>query len=256
MIKLNFNKDRFGEFVSRIKDLNNIDDNIRFKITPEYIYMYSTLGTNIMLGFKNHLLRTDDFFDDFNIGDGTEIDMILSNCSKLVKNLEFIQTSDKITMSFKEEIESENIYTTRMIEIKGGKLKIKWHTSELYLLRDISKAFLDQGLNLDNKDWSFTLTNDQFEDIVKLSRINSNNIITFEVNNGTIKAFEQGAWELELNEIEKRSASFTFNKRFFRCIDMTGDEMTFHLFESFILIKNEVTNLMLSYEQDFSDDDL
>jgi hypothetical protein len=40
------------------------------------------------------------------------------------------------------------------------------------------------------------------------------------------------------------------------CINDSLSTIEFSMFETFILIKDEQSNLMLSYEQDFSDDDV
>lgn len=256
MIKIDFKRENFGVFINKIKDLNKIKDSIRFKITNEYIFMYSTLGDNVMLAFKNHLLKTSDFLDlkkplDF------EIDFILSNCSKLVKNLDFIQNSDKITLSFREEeSEDTNVMTTRGIIIKGSDLKITWVTSELYEIRNIPKDFLDSGLDLSNRNWYIEIPVEKFEKIEKLSNINSDKIINFDVIGGQVNVYETSAWSMDLGEIEKQNTNFIFNKRFFKCINEYSSVVTFHLFDSFILIKNNDSNLMLSYEQDFTEDDI
>ena len=59
----------------------------------------------------------------------------------------------------------------------------------------------------------------------------------------------------EIDEIEDRNANFILNKKFLSCIN-ERDEITFHIFESFMLIKDEDSNLMLSFEQDWSEDDV
>lgn len=256
MIKIDFKRENFQTFIDKIADLNKIKDSIRFKITNEYIFMYSTLGDNIMLAFKNHLLKTSDFFDLKKPLD-SEIDFILSNCSKLVKNLEFIRNSDKITLSFKEEqSEDPGVLTTRGIIIKGSDLKITWVTSELYEIRNIPKDFLDSGLDLSNRNWSIEIPIEKFEKIIKLSNINSDKIINFDVIDSKVTVYETSAWSMNLGDIDKQNANFIFNKRFFKCINEYSSVVTFHLFDSFILIKGKSSNLMLSYEQDFNEDDI
>jgi hypothetical protein len=44
------------------------------------------------------------------------------------------------------------------------------------------------------------------------------------------------------------------NKKFLKSIDDSKD-VDFSIFENFMLVKDENTNLMLSYEQDFSEED-
>ena len=75
------------------------------------------------------------------------------------------------------------------------------------------------------------------------------------MSKGIVKITETSAWELEIDEIEDRNANFILNKKFLSCIN-ERDEITFHIFESFMLIKDEDSNLMLSFEQDWSEDDV
>jgi hypothetical protein len=44
------------------------------------------------------------------------------------------------------------------------------------------------------------------------------------------------------------------NKKFLSCINDSADKIEFNIFENFMLVKDENSNLMLSFEQDFSDD--
>jgi hypothetical protein len=123
-------------------------------------------------------------------------------------------------------------------------------------MKDINKTVLGQRLNLKNRKWSFKLEKQDFLDVKKLSSINSDKIININVNSGKVVLSETSAWELEVGEIENRNANLIFNKRFLNCINDSFEQIEFSMFETFILIKDENSNLMLSYEQDFSDDDV
>jgi hypothetical protein len=144
----------------------------------------------------------------------------------------------------------------RSIQVVGGKLKVNWLAGERYEMRDINKDVLKQRLDIKNRKWCFKLSTQEFSDVKKLSSINSDKIININVNSGKVVLSETAAWELEIDEIEERNANLIFNKRFLNCIDADREFIEFSMFETFILIKDEQTNLMLSYEQDFSDDDV
>jgi len=123
-------------------------------------------------------------------------------------------------------------------------------------MRDINKDILKKRLDIKNRKWYFQLTKEQFKDIKQLSSINSDNIIHFDVNQGKVVVSEDSAWELEIDEIEKMSENFIFNKRFLTCIPMDKEHIEFSMFDSFILVKDNNSTLMLSYEQNFNDDDI
>jgi hypothetical protein len=256
-IKFKINKDNFSTFLDKLNDISNIDDTVKLKIDNDHILMYSTLGGNVMLAFKNYLLKREDFF----IADqelDSSYDIIIANCKKFSKNLDFLKSSDKITIeiTYKESPDDDNMMLARTIQVVGGKLKVNWLAGEKYEMRDIDKGILKQRLDIKNRKWYFILTKEQFTDIKKLSSINSDKIINFSVDGGKVVVSETAAWELEIDEIEKRSANFIFNKRFLSCINSEKEMIEFSMFDTFILIKDEDTNLMLSYEQDFSDDDI
>lgn len=255
-LKLKFKSENFQDFLNKLKDLTTIGDDIKIKIDKEHILIYSTLGKSVMLAFKNYLLKTDQYFD-LKSDIESSIDIIISNSTKLVKNLEFLKDNKNITLNISyQDSDEEECLVARSIQITAGKLKVNWLAGEKYQIREITKQILEQRLDLKNRNWSFILDNQQFNNIKKLSNINSENIITITVEDGKVLCSEKAAWELEVGEIEKKSASFIFNKRFFKCIDDKKETVEFNLFDSFILIKDNDSNLMLSYEQDFSEEDV
>jgi hypothetical protein len=255
-IKFTVISDKFEDFINKLSDLTTIDDTIKLKIDNDNILMYSMLGGNVMLAFKNYLIDKSDYLKS----DELEFtyDVIIANSKKFVKNLGFIKSSDKITIELncKESPEDETIMNTRSIQVVGGKLKVNWLAGERYEMKDINKTVLSQRLDTKNRKWSFKLENQDFLDVKKLSSINSDKIINISVQSGKVVLSETSAWELEIGEIEDRNANLIFNKRFLNCINDILNSIEFSMFETFILIKDENSNLMLSYEQDFSDDDV
>jgi hypothetical protein len=255
-IKFTVISDKFEDFINKLSDLTTIDDTIKLKIDNDNILMYSMLGGNVMLAFKNYLIDKSDYLKS----DELEFtyDVIIANSKKFVKNLGFIKSSDKITIELncKESPEDETIMNTRSIQVVGGKLKVNWLAGERYEMKDINKTVLSQRLDTKNRKWSFKLENQDFLDVKKLSSINSDKIINISVQSGKVVLSETSAWELEIGEIEDRNANLIFNKRFLNCINDSLNSIEFSMFETFILIKDENSNLMLSYEQDFSDDDV
>ncbi len=256
-IKFQINKTNFSSFIEKLDDLCKIDENIKLKIDNDNILVYSMLGGNVMLAFKNYLLKTSDYFisqDDLDFS----IDLIISNCKKFVKNLNFIKDSEKVTMelTYKPSQDDDSIMVARSIQVVGGKLKVNWLAGENYEMRDINKSILKQRLDIKNRKWSFSISNQDFSDIKKLSSINSNKIININVTSGKVILSETAAWEMEITQIEDRSANLILNKRFLSCINDTKEHVELSMFDSFILVKDEETNLMLSYEQDFSDEEV
>jgi hypothetical protein len=253
-IKFQINPDKMSDFISKLDDLSKIEDTIKLKIDGDNILMYSILGGNVMLAFKNYLLKTSDYFkgDDFEF----TLDAIIANSKKFVKNLNFLTESPKVTIEFtyKESQDDDSIMNARSIQVVGGKLKVNWLAGEHYELRDINKDTLKTNLNIQKRKWFFNISHNDFSDVKKLSNINSDRIINITIDSGKVLLSEKAAWELECDSIEDdRNASLILNKKFLGCIKDDKD-IQFSIFDNFMLIQDENSNLMLSFEQDFSDD--
>lgn len=254
--KIKIKKERFSEFVDKLVDLTGISDTIKLKIDSENIMMYSTLGGAVMLAFKNYLLKTDEFFDWNEEGD-QKIDAIIVNAKKFVKNLNFLRDSEKLTIDIthKPSPDDDTLNIARSIQINGGRLKVNWIAGENFEIRDIDKTIITERLNLSYRKWNFIINKADFVDIKKLSSINDSKLLNITVNNGKVVISEQAAWELQVaNTEESRNSNMILNKKFLKCID-DSKNVDFSIFENFMLIKDENTNLMLSYEQDFNDED-
>jgi len=254
--KFRIKSEKFPEFISKLEDLTKISDGIKLKIDNDNIMMYSILGKATVLAFKNYNIPTKDLFEmkeDLEYG----IDVIILSAKKFVKNLNFLKDNEKVTIEIthKESQEDEDIMDARALQIVGGKLKVNWIGGEHYEIKDMNKSKLDQGLNLKNSRWSFNITKSDFTDIKKLSSINGERILQIGVNAGKVVISESAAWEMEIDTIDAdRSSSLILNKKFLGCVN-DSDDVRFHIFDNFMLVKHEDSNLMLSFEQDFSDED-
>lgn len=254
--KLKIKPEMFSDFISKLSDLTDISDTIKLKIDNDNIMMYSTLGGGVLLAFKNYLIDTKEYFEWSDDLEYT-IDVIILSAKKFVKNLNFLKESDKVMINIDHKVsqDDDDVMVARSIQVTGGKLKVNWIAGEHYEVRDINKTILNDRLNLKHRKWNFVIEKQDFSDIKKLSSINGDKLLHINVTNGKVVISENAAWELEIfNTGDDRNSTMILNKRFLKCIDDSKD-VDFSIFESFMLIKDETTNLMLSYEQDFSDDE-
>ena len=95
--------------------------------------------------------------------------------------------------------------------------------------------------------------------IVKLITIEGKEM-QFEIKGGVVEGkvllSERAAWEMEIGSIEStRSANLILNKKFLSCINDSVESIEFSIFDTFMLVKDDYSNLMLSFEQDFEDED-
>ena len=246
---------RFAEFISKLEDLTKISDTIKIKIEKENTMMYSILGKATVLAFKSYNMPTRELFESQDELE-YDIDMVILNAKKFVKNLAFLKESEKTTIEIahKESQDSDDVMVARSIQIAGGKLKVNWIGGEHYEIKDLNRKQLDQGLSLKNSRWSFAISKQDFSDIKKLSSINGGKILNISVVAGKVVISETAAWELEIDNIDDRNSTLMLNKKFLSCVN-DDDEVRFNIFDNFMLVKHEDSNLMLSFEQDFSEED-
>lgn len=252
-LKLKLNTENFPDFIEKLNIVASIDDTVKIKIDNKNILMYAMLGSgNAILAFKNFILKTSDYFDTSDMD--YEIDMIIPFAKKFVKNLAFIKDMEKATFEivFKEV---DGVYNVRGVQIVSGKFKVSWLGGEANTIRDITREQLSQLLNIDNKKWSFALTNSDFLDIKKLSSINGQKIIDMVIDKGLVTWSQKSAWELEVDQIDSTmNSSLILNTRFLTCINDKMPNIEFSIFDNFMLVRDDNSDLMLSFEQDFSDD--
>ena len=115
---------------------------------------------------------------------------------------------------------------------------------------------LESRTDISNSSWKFQVLNQDFTDVKKLSAIDSEEkILTINIEKGKVVAGELTKWELTLGETDKEiNSKIVFNKKYLSNINQDLDIIDFYMFETFILIKDENSNLLLSFEQSFDDD--
>jgi len=247
--------DKFDDFLSKLEELAKLSDTIKIKIDSENLFIYSIVGETAILAFKNYILNTDDYFKLKSDIQEQTIDIIIPNAKKYIKNLTLLKKTEKILLEV-DYRENDDILQARFVQIKNGKFKIGLQGGENYDIRDITKETLAKRLDLNNKKWSFKISKDDFIDIKKLSTNNSDGkILNINVINNKVIISETSIWELEVDNIEYNDKHLIINKMFISHINDNFQYLEIFVFESFILIVNEISNFMISFEQDFSSDD-
>jgi hypothetical protein len=254
-LSIEIKPDKFNDFLHKLEDLAKISDVIKLKIDSDNILMYSIVGDTILLAFKNYLINTSDYLiikEELK----TTLDIIITNAKKYVKNLSFIKLNDKINLAIDYRENDENIYSTRFLNIKNGKFKIGLQGGEDSEIRDIPKDILEKRIDLKNKKWSFKIKSEDFQDIKKLSSINSEGkILNLSIEKGKVILSDHPIWEIQVDEIDSIDRELIFNKSFLSSIDDNLEYIELHIFETFILTKTDISNLMISFEQSFDGHD-
>lgn len=258
--KINFiiNNDNFSDLVSKLQDLTKISDTLKFKIDKDNILVYSLVGEVSILAFKNYKLNTTDFFKYKNEFDYT-IDFIVPGAKKFVKKLTFFdcESQIKLSISLKDSLNDEDIKLARVFTLGDGRLKVSQIGGEPYKVRDINKVQLDSLLSPENSKWSFEINNRDLNDVKKLSTIaTEERIIDITVNKNKVNFSEGTKWNLCIGDTDEiENADITFAKKYLSSINTGDDDIVFSIFESFILFRDNESNLMVSFEQNFEEED-
>ena len=139
------------------------------------------------------------------------------------------------------------------MHIKNDKFKIQIQSGENSEIRDIDKSSLSKRLDINNKKWSFNISNSDFIDIKKLSSINSEGkVIHINLHSNKVFLSEPAVWELEIDSVKYENKHLIFNKTFLSSIN-DDSNIEFNIFDNFILLQNDNSNFMMSFEQDFTE---
>jgi hypothetical protein len=256
-LSLKFVQSRFTDLISKLKDLTGIEDVIKIKFDKDNMILYSVLQNEQQVSaMKTYVVNTNDYLQGFS-GDET-IDFVITSAPKFVKNIQFFNTDKdiKFDLIYKPVPEEDNLMHVRSAQLSNGKLKISVIGGEQYKVRQVTKSFIDTRLNPKNSKWSFKVSNQDFSDIKKLSNINSEDrIINITVQDGKVTFNETSKWELEVDSIQSKNQHLMFGKKYLSNINCEDETITFNIFETFILVREKDSNLMLSFEQDFTNED-
>ena len=254
-LTLNLKSEKFSDFVSKLQDLTNISDTIKLKIDNDNILAYSMISNDVaVLALKNYLLPTSDYINNFD--SESSFDYIITSAGKFVKNLKFFNSELPINLEliYKPNPDDEDTMHVRSARYSNGKLKISCIGGELSKIKDINKSALETRLDIKKSKWGFKVSKTDFQDVKKLSSINSEDrIVNVIVEKGIVSMMEEYKWELEVDKVDDdKNTKIIFNKKYMSNINDDNDFIDFKIFETFILVKDNNSNLLLSFETDFS----
>jgi hypothetical protein len=234
-------------FLDKVHDLLAIDDEILLKINNDNTLLYSIVGEKMNVNaFKSFIFKTDDVFS-FDNELPKEIRFIVTNGSKFEGTL-------KNYLSYKEDIKCEffmndDTYADNF-KLKNSKLRLSVNGGDIRGMNttiDIDK--IRKTLNKDNIDFKFSLDKGSFAQIKKLMSIdNENDILTLNITNNKLVIGEGAPWDIEVCDVEHEDLEITFPKKYFKSINFTEDQIEVFVFDTFLLIDNKSTSLLIALE--------
>jgi hypothetical protein len=257
-LSINLNKSNFPDFISKIQDLSNINDVVKLKIESDKVLMYSMKANEAaVLALKSYILPSSNYFDNFE--EEQTFDFIIVNAPRFIKSLKFFDIDKQIKMDiiYKNHHDNGDVMQIRSAQFSNGKLKISIVAGEDDKIRDLNTDLIETRTDIDNANFNFQISKQDFNDVKKLCAIDSEDkILNIEIEKGKITANEPAKWELQLGEIDDSiDSKIVFNKKYLSNINADPAFIDLYMFDTFILVKDDISNLMLSFEQTFDDDD-
>ncbi len=245
--KFNMTIDQMNFFIDKVHDLLSIDNEVLLKINTKNILLYSIVGEKKNVNaFKSFIFKTSEIFS-FDTEISNEIRFIITNGTKFentLKNLLDYQEDIKCEFYMNDDTYADNL------KLKNSKLRLSVNGGDVRGMNttiDIEK--INSTINKDNIDFKFILDKNSYTKIKKLSGIdNENDILTLTISENIISIGEGIGWNLKICDIEHDDLNITFPKKYFKSITFTEDNINVYVFDTFLLIDNKNTNLLIALE--------
>lgn len=253
-IKLSFKNNNFDDLVTKLKDLSSLNPKIKIKIDSTNIFMYSLItatGTvQKTLGLKSFILNTADYIDG--IDDDMNMELVILEGVKFVRQLQFIETEQPIKFDVITKKTSDDIDHVRSITITNKKLKIMSVGGELHVIKDVPLAIFEKMLDPSLRECYFTIHGEELADIKKMSAIFPETVINIEIRDGKVAFAEYGKWNVDICDIDyNQNKTITFLKKYLSNVNINEETLDVGIYKTYILITDNCSKLMLSFEQDF-----
>jgi len=233
--------------LDKIHDLIAIDNEVLIKIDKGNLLLYSLVGEKKNVNaFKSYIFKTDEVFSFYEPLE-KEMRFIIINGSKFEGTL-------KNYLDFNEDLEceffmSDDTYSDNL-KLKNSNLRLSIGGGDVRGMNTtIDVEQIKKTMNIDNIDFQFVLDKNSYTKIKKIASIdNENDILMLNIENNKLTIGEGNSWDLNICDIEHEDLSITFPKKYFKSITFTEDEIIVYVFDTFLLVDNKNTSLLIALE--------
>jgi hypothetical protein len=237
------NNSNIKDFANKIDDITRIDNQVIMTISKENILIYTVAGESKINAFKSHIIKTDQYFEGIKELED-EVKFIISDAKKFYKTISHFK-------DFEDDVKCKIVYNEdgmgEKILLKNSKLKLEVYGT-LGKFQKVSLEDIEKNMDIEKANFNFKMLDVDFDKIKKLSQIDKEN----EYYNIIIKENKviigEKSWTLELDEIEAPNDTLSFPKKYFNTIKMDNEKINIYVYNNFILIMNDDTNLMITTE--------
>jgi len=246
-------KDNLKDFISKSMDLTKIlskdeEDLIIFKINSNNILLYSSVGHgNDIHSFKSYNYKTNEIFSSKKTLEN-EIIMIIGKARKFAKNIKIFLDFEDEDIEFKLTYNEDNF--VEKLHIKNSKLNLDINGYDPKALKfNMDIETLNEVMNVDNSIYNFKLLKEDFDRIKKMGLVEiDNDVLYLNIKDNKISIGET-KWSLDLGDIDEVDSIISFPKKYFNSINYTTEtEMKIYVYDTFIMILGDNTNLLISTE--------
>lgn len=254
-LSFSLKKESLSQLIEVLKDLSKLNDKILFKIDQKNTLIYSTVGNgNAINAFKNFIFNTNDIFKGLGEFDET-IHYIVKSGKQLCNTLRIISSFDTdVTGKIFFDKIGDKTFSDRLYFKVGSKLRQNFYGGDPTSMNiNIGINDIKKIANVDDADYSFDLSSDDFDKIKKLSSnddvINIYYLNVYEKNEKYFISIGEGSWDITVSETNySNPSSLAFPKKYFKSINMVNDKVTIYVFQNMILAVTENSNLLISIE--------
>ena len=255
--ELSFNNkpESLNRLIDTLKDLSRLNDKVLFKIDKENTLIYSLVGNgNSVNAFKNFIFNTNDIFNEIGEFDET-INYIVRSAKQMCRTLQIISSFDSdVTGNIYFDRLGDLVFSDRIYLKAGSKLRQNFYGGDPTSMNiNITVDTIKQFVNIDDADFSFDLSADDFDKVKKLASsddiCNIFYLNTFDRDDKNYVSIGEGVWDITVSETDyKECISLAFPKKYFKTISISNGFAKIYVFDSSILITTDNSNLLISIE--------
>jgi hypothetical protein len=148
----------------------------------------------------------------------------------------------------------DNFFSDRIYFRSGNKLRQSFGGDDPRSMNtQISVEKIKQFIKLEDADFSFDLTADDFDKIKKLAtpdtEMNICYMNTYEKDGENFVSIGEGTWELTVAETDyKHPRTLAFPKKYFKTIGMTDGSAKIYVFDRSLMVSTQESDLLISIE--------
>ena len=248
-------KDSLTKLIDILKDLSRLNDKVVFKIDQNNTLIYTLVGNgNSVNAFKNYIFKTNELFCDIGEFDDT-INYIVKSSKQMFRTLQIISSFD---IELSGEIYFDTIgdmtFSDRLYLKAGSKLRQNLYGSDPTTMNTkITIDSINQIIDIDNANFSFELSGDDFDKIKKLASsddvINVFYLTTFDKDGTNFVTIGEGQWDITVSETDwSVPTTLAFPKKYFKTINIVDGFAKVYVFDESIMVVSKDSNLLISIE--------